>query len=156
MKTRIAACLLPLVAAILIGVSPAMSQVSVGIGVRIGPPSPRYETVARTPFPHAVWIGGHWNWDRPYRRYVWLPGRWIAERAGYAWVNGAWYRGSRGWQWREGYWDHRERAESFRDSRHEYRNGERDHRRDGGDYRNDGGGSRDGDHRDALRRGTAR
>ncbi len=104
MKLRLIALALPLLS--LVAASPAASQVSMEIGVRFGPPPPRYEVMYDAPFGNAVWVRGHWGWSGYEGRYVWIPGRWIARRPAYTWVDGGWHRGPRGWYWNEGGWRH--------------------------------------------------
>jgi len=81
---------------------PATAQVS--IGIRIGPPPPRYEVVP-APRPGYYWRAGHWIWNG--RRYVWVRGFWAVRPAGYAyraWVPGHWVHRPAGWVWVEGHW----------------------------------------------------
>lgn len=96
-KTRIAA--LAIAAALL--AAPLAAQAQVVVGVRIGPPAPRYEPV---PAPRAgfFWAPGHWAWTGGH--YVWGPGRWIAERPGYRWAPGVWEHRPDGWAYTEGHW----------------------------------------------------
>jgi len=79
----------------------AAAQVSVGIGVRVGPPPPRFEH-APPPRRGYVWAPGYWDWR--HGRYVWMRGSWVRERHGYRYNapqwherNGRWYREQGGW-----------------------------------------------------------
>ena len=91
--------------------SPAFAQVAFGVGIRVGPPPPRYEVAVAAPFPHAVWVRGCWSWNAHAGRYAWIRGHWMHERPFHAWVDGGWHHGPRGWQWREGYWRRHEQHE---------------------------------------------
>ena len=118
MKIRKSAIPAALAIGLLLGVAPAMSQVTVGFGIRFGPPHPRHEVVVAAPFEDAVWISGHWAWDEYAGRYVWIGGSWVPARPYQMWVNGSWHHGPRGWAWREGYWGHRDRGREDRHERH--------------------------------------
>lgn len=80
---------------------PATAQVSVGIGVRLGPPAPRFE---RAPPPRRgyAWAPGYWRWDG--HRHVWVVGRWMHVRPGYRYVPAHWVHRRHGWYFREGHW----------------------------------------------------
>jgi hypothetical protein len=106
MKLHMIAAALALPLLTLLAPVPAVSQVGVEFGIRIGPPPPRHEAALHPPFMHAVWIGGHWTWNAYDGRYVWVRGHWVERRPAYTWVDGQWYRGPRGWFWREGGWRH--------------------------------------------------
>ncbi len=80
------------------------AQVSVGIGIQIGPPPIRHEVMTPRPTFAAEWVRGYWGWDPVVDKHVWVPGRWIAARPGYRWVDGGWKHGPRGWVWTEGRW----------------------------------------------------
>ena len=86
------------------GVTPAVAQVSVGIGIQIGPPPLRREAMAPRPNYTAEWVRGYWSWAPAIHKHVWVPGKWVAARPGYRWVDGGWKRGQRGWVWTEGHW----------------------------------------------------
>ena len=108
MKSPFVVRAMVLAGALLIAASSALSQVSIGIGVQIGPPPPpRYERMGPAPYHQAVWIRGHWMWDDYAGRYVWTRGYWAPARPAYVWMDGGWHQGPRGWGWREGYWKHR-------------------------------------------------
>ena len=81
----------------------ASAQVSVGGGITIAPPPPRYEVV---PAPRRgwVWIPGYWRWEPYWHRHVWVPGTWVAARPGFRWYPGVWIRHGPNWYWRDGYW----------------------------------------------------
>ena len=80
---------------------PAAAQVSVGIGVRLGPPAPRFE---RVPPPRAgyVWAPGYWRWNG--HRHVWANGYWVRARPGYRYRPAYWVHGRHGWRFHEGHW----------------------------------------------------
>ncbi|HET7331498.1 hypothetical protein [Dyella sp.] len=82
---------------------PATAQVSVGVGIHVAPPAPRYERMppARRGF---IWSQGYWRWEPRAHRYVWVPGTWVRARAGYRWYPGVWVRRGPSWYWRDGYW----------------------------------------------------
>lgn len=79
----------------------AAAQVSVGIGVRVGPPPPRFE---RVPPPRRgyVWAPGYWRWDG--HRHIWATGRWVQVRPGYRYAPAHWVHGRHGWHFRGGHW----------------------------------------------------
>ena len=126
MKVRILVAALSVGLLSLLTPASSQSQVSVGIGIRVGPPPARVERMGPPPFAHAVWIHGYWLWNGPRARYTWYPGRWVAERPGFVWRDGRWAHSGRGWVWKEGYWD---RHEDRREIRHEHMDRER--RQDG-------------------------
>jgi hypothetical protein len=87
----------------LISVHAAQAGVRVFVGiapppivVETRPPAP-YATYAWRPGYHR-WIGGRYVWTSgvwvrpPYRRAVWVEGRWDHERRGYFWRSGHWAR----------------------------------------------------------------
>ncbi|MHB1056280.1 MAG: YXWGXW repeat-containing protein [Rhodanobacter sp.] len=79
----------------------AAAQVSVGIGVRVGPPPPRFEHVP-PPRRGYVWAPGYWRWDG--HRHVWAGGHWVRVHRGYHYVPARWVHGHRGWHFHDGYW----------------------------------------------------
>jgi len=121
MKLHMMAVALALPLMLLVGAPPAISQVHMEIGFRIGPPPPRYEVTVAPPFAHAVWVRGHWAWNAHAGNWVWVRGQWIARRPAYVWVDGSWHHGPRGWYWDEGRWEHR-----LNRDRGEYRGRDRD------------------------------
>ena len=103
---------LPLKLALLAGISltfagmsyappAAAAQVSVGIGIRVAPPPPRFE---RVPPPRRgyVWAPGYWRWDG--HRHFWAGGHWVRVHRGYHYVPARWVHGHRGWRFHDGYW----------------------------------------------------
>lgn len=67
------------------------------------PPAPIVEVVPAMPYAGAIWIGGYWGWNQG--RHVWVPGRYVAPRAGYRWEPHRWVQGPRGhWHLRGGGW----------------------------------------------------
>jgi hypothetical protein len=78
MKTRVVQTVVATAALLLLGVTPAKSQVR--IGVHIGIPIPADVVVMnRAPYPDAVLVPGHWVWDEYAGENVWVEGRWIAS-----------------------------------------------------------------------------
>jgi len=74
--------------------------------VHMRPPEPRMEIYGTPPYPHAVWIPGHWD----YRRgdWVWVPGHWKKRpRPHSVWVPGRWEPRGGGWAWVPGRWEYR-------------------------------------------------
>jgi hypothetical protein len=67
--------------------------------VRTAPPAPQQEEL-RTRAGY-VWVRGRWDWQG---RWVWVPGHWERERAGYAWADGRWEQRGNDWVWVEGEW----------------------------------------------------
>lgn len=72
----------------------ARGHVSVGIGIHVAPPPPRFERVplARRGY---VWTPGHWRWNAPARRYAWRGGMWVQTRPAYRHRNARWGRHGR-------------------------------------------------------------
>jgi len=71
--------------------------------VRVGPPPRPREVVPVNPHPGWVWHEGYHRWDG--RRYVWVPGEYVAPpRPGVRWVPGHWDRRHGGYVWIEGHW----------------------------------------------------
>lgn len=66
------------------------------------PPAPQYKQVR--PRRGFVWMRGHHKWDENSRRYTWIRGRWVPERAGKRWVPGRWERRSDYYVWIKGSW----------------------------------------------------
>ena len=82
---------------------PAAAQVSIGVGVGIAPPAPRFE---RVPPPRVgyVWAPGYWRWDGYARHHVWVGGYWVRSRPGYHYRPAYWVHGHGGWRFHQGYW----------------------------------------------------
>ena len=81
----------------------ASAQRGERVYVRVAPPVERVEVIGVAPRPGYVWVRGWWRWDA--RRYVWVPGRWVAPQRGYhRWQPGHWAHDRRGWFWIEGRW----------------------------------------------------
>lgn len=86
------------------GMALAAASANAQVYVQVGPP-PR--VVERRPLPPPgpprVWVAGYHRWDG--RRYVWVPGAWMAPPRPHAhWVEGRWIHEHRGYYWREGHW----------------------------------------------------
>ena len=82
---------------------PAAAQVSVGVGIRLGPPPPRFEPLP-PPRVGVVWAPGYWRWDPYVRRHVWVRGYWVRARHGYRYRPAYWVRGRHDWHFHPGYW----------------------------------------------------
>ena len=72
--------------------------------VHKGPPPLKVEVKSVQPHPKAVWISGHWAWNRHTDSYVWILGHWAAKPKGKVWAPGHWKQGPRGWVWVKGHW----------------------------------------------------
>lgn len=72
--------------------------------VHKGPPPLKVEVKSPPPHPRAVWIPGHWGWNKHSYRYVWVPGHWEIKPKGKVWVSGYWKQTPRGWVWVRGHW----------------------------------------------------
>lgn len=72
--------------------------------VKREPPPLRMERPGPKPFPKAVWIEGHWQWNASSGDYVWISGHWVKPRPGKVWVKGHWKKVPGGWVWVKGYW----------------------------------------------------
>ncbi|MCC7142806.1 MAG: YXWGXW repeat-containing protein [Candidatus Eisenbacteria bacterium] len=71
--------------------------------VQTDPPTEaQTETIPPSPGPKAVWIPGHWDWQRGH--WAWRPGHWDLNPGGRDWVPGHWDRTRRGWRWVPGHW----------------------------------------------------
>ncbi len=70
--------------------------------VRKAPPPVRVEVRSARPFPNAVWIAGHWQWNGV--RFVWVSGKWVKPQSGRVWVPGHWRQTRHGWRWVPGRW----------------------------------------------------
>jgi len=69
------------------------------VEVTEAPPPPQEERIeVRTGY---VFVRGHWDWQG---RWVWMPGHWERERAGYAYAEGRWEQRGNQWVWVEGEW----------------------------------------------------
>jgi hypothetical protein len=69
---------------------------------RLGPPSPREESMMGRPGAGHVWISGYWRWSAGH--YSWHSGYWVRAKAGRAWVPGQWEQRGHKWAWRRGHW----------------------------------------------------
>lgn len=69
------------------------------------PPPPQAEYVPPQPTPDAVWITGHWEFDGPSARYVWIRGCWVVPPGyGEYWVRPHWAYRDGGYVYIRGYW----------------------------------------------------
>jgi len=122
------------VAALLAGASALGGQVSIGVGINIGPPPPPrvIRVLPPRPGPEFVWVEGYWY--PAGRRYRWHPGYWTRPPyAGARWVVPRYDRS----QYFVGYWEgdrgrfvHDHRWDRDRDRRDFDRRHDRDHHGD--------------------------
>jgi hypothetical protein len=95
-----------LIAGALIVTVPAKAQLHVGLGINIGPPAPRTETVKIAPSPDHVWVAGYYRWHPKRHVYIWQPGRWEKPpRPHQAWIMGHWEQRNHEWVYFEGHWE---------------------------------------------------
>jgi hypothetical protein len=66
------------------------------------PPPPRSVYVQPAPYPGAVWVEGHWEWNGV--QYVWVDGFWTEPRPGYVYVQPRWERRGGGYVYIDGGW----------------------------------------------------
>ena len=82
-------------------VSPA--QISVGIGIHIGPPALPIYAQPICPGVGYMWTPGYWAYGPD--GYFWVPGTWVmAPAVGLLWTPGYWGWGGGGYFWHGGYW----------------------------------------------------
>ena len=98
--TRLRVFALALVAAAItfIGMAQASAQV---VNIRVGgpPPPPRHDYRWARPYPGAVWVGGHNEWNGG--AWVWVGGYWAyPPYPGAVWVAGHYHHG----YWHPGHW----------------------------------------------------
>lgn len=109
-------------AGILASASPSFSQLYIGLGVRVGPPSPRAEVVpARPPHRGWVWVAGYYEWKPGPHRYIWMRGHWARPPHPHdVWVAGRWEQRHGEWVFNEGRWegDHHHVDRPREESRH--------------------------------------
>jgi hypothetical protein len=58
------------------------------------PPPVLVQALGPTPRPDAVWVDGHWEWQR--RQWEWTPGRWVRVQPGERYAKPAYARTSDG------------------------------------------------------------
>lgn len=68
----------------------------------IPPPSPVFE-VEPGERPGYIRTPGYWNWS--HGRYVWIPGRWVAEQKGSLWTPDSWEQHGSKWHFVPGHWE---------------------------------------------------
>ncbi len=85
------------------------------------PPEPQREVVQVRP--GFIWIQGYWFRDG--KRWVWIDGHFVGERADADWVPGVWVRSGGRWRWNPGRWAARQRRKEERRERREERKEER-------------------------------
>ena len=85
--------------------APAEAQIHIGLGIRVGPPSPMHEVVVARPFRNAVWIPGFYRWHPQGHEYCWVSGHWTrAPRHGAVWLPERWERRNGEYVFYEGRW----------------------------------------------------
>jgi WXXGXW repeat (2 copies) len=83
--------------------SRSQAQVSVGIGIHIGPPALPVYAQPVCPGMGYIWTPGYWAYGPA--GYFWVPGTWVlAPTPGYLWTPGYWGWGGGGYFWHAGYW----------------------------------------------------
>lgn len=77
---------------------------SSGVVVYEAPPQPRVvvHTPPPAPYPGAVWVRGHWQWNG--HSHVWVDGHYMQPRAGYVYVQPRWERRGTGYVYVQGTW----------------------------------------------------
>lgn len=81
----------------------AESNAGVQVHLRIGPPACRVvEVRPARPWRNAVWVSGHWQYDRG--RHVWVDGHWLKHRRGFHYIQPTWKKSHRGWHHVPGHW----------------------------------------------------
>jgi hypothetical protein len=84
---------------------PAMAQLHVGLGITLGPPALRTETIVAAPSPAHVWVTGYYRWHPKRHTYVWVPGHWQKPpRPHQVWAAGHWEQRNHEWVYFEGRW----------------------------------------------------
>ncbi|MBC8313077.1 MAG: YXWGXW repeat-containing protein [Candidatus Cloacimonetes bacterium] len=68
------------------------------------PPSKVVEIKPARKYSKAIWISGHWKWNRRKQKYVWVKGHWQKIKRNRHWVDGYWKKTPRGWFWIDGHW----------------------------------------------------
>lgn len=93
------------VVALLLAAIPLASraQVSIGVGITIGPPSIPVYAQPACPQANYIWQPGYWAWGPG--GYYWVPGTWVAPpEIGFLWTPGYWGWGGGYYRWHPGYW----------------------------------------------------
>jgi hypothetical protein len=80
--------------------SPAHA-VNASVYVQIAPPGPQVEIVPAAPYGQS-WVPGHWEWRR--HQYLWVPGYFVAARAGYYHAQPQWVQYGNRWGYHSGGW----------------------------------------------------
>jgi hypothetical protein len=96
---------LPIIAALLLMLSPALGWAQVSVSVSVAPPElPVYD---QPPLPGDgyIWTPGYWAWDDQVQDYYWVPGAWVeAPQPDYLWTPGYWGAEGDAFIWHAGYW----------------------------------------------------
>lgn len=104
MNKRLAATCLAVACLGALPFTPALAESN--IGLRGGPPAPRYEPVP-APRRGQIWVPGHW--EPRGNRNVWIAGSFVRERPGYRYVNPAWEQRDGRWDMHRGGWQRADR-----------------------------------------------
>jgi WXXGXW repeat (2 copies) len=79
------------------------AQVSVGVSIRIGPPTLPVYTQPPCPYDGYLWTPGYWAYGDD--GYYWVPGVWIMPpQVGFLWTPGYWGYEGGFYGWHGGYW----------------------------------------------------
>lgn len=79
--------------------------------VKIKPIQPKKIVVKpRKPFATAVWVEGHWVWNKRQNKYQWRSGYWVKPKRNKVYVVGRWTKRSNGWVYVPGKWVSKRRA----------------------------------------------
>jgi WXXGXW repeat (2 copies) len=96
-------CLLALILGVVAMPSALQAQISVGIGIHIGPPALPIYAQPICPGVGYMWTPGYWAYGPD--GYFWVPGTWVmAPSVGVLWTPGYWGWGGGGYFWHGGYW----------------------------------------------------
>ena len=102
-RNRGAVCGLLLAGMILTFSAASLSQIAVGISVRVGPPPLPVYAQPICPGPGYFWTPGYWSWNDD-DGYYWVPGTWVVAPVGMLWTPGYWGWGGGFYAWHAGYW----------------------------------------------------
>lgn len=81
----------------------SFAQISIGIGIHIGPPALPVYVQPACPTPGYLWQPGYWAYGPA--GYYWVPGVWIAPpQPGLLWTPGYWGFVGGVYGWHAGYW----------------------------------------------------
>jgi len=101
--TKIAILLLVVIFTTLAMPSASPAQISVGVGIHIGPPALPVYVQPVCPGEGYIWTPGYWAYGDD--DYYWVPGTWVlAPEPGLLWTPGYWGWGGGVYMWHGGYW----------------------------------------------------